>query len=366
MNFNELVIKVNNENLENNDVLNNIILNINITLDNFNDWVEKVFSAEVDKFDMSKLPYLIDGLYKEDDKLRFMLCCMLLESTCDKLEFITNLERYPIFKAKLETMVNTLVTVYDRVDNGIANCMSLILINNDPKLEFLNEEQKSKVEKATIRKLNDILNYLKGGNVNPIVYYDLEIILDFACYMNNQSIRELVLKLDELKDNQSADLYIIKYKLVNNLDLNEIKIKKYCEDDTTIFKLYNIMEEFNVQDKYLSDVSQKKLAMVDMKRWLSYPTELGAEPDMIELLGEFIFNEQKCYAYKFKKNGFSIEGELIGISGGYPIKKVSAKASGYTFSKFEKVSDENWKQQAIELATFISNSWKERANKSNI
>ena len=33
---------------------------------------------------------------------------------------------------------------------------------------------------------------------------------------------------------------------------------------------------------------------------------------------------------------------------------------------FEKVSDENWKQQAIELATFISNSWKERANKSNI
>ena len=153
MNFNELVIKVNNENLENNDVLNNIILNINITLDNFNDWVEKVFSAEVDKFDMSKLPYLIDGLYKEDDKLRFMLCCMLLESTCDKLEFITNLERYPIFKAKLETMVNTLVTVYDRVDNGIANCMSLILINNDPKLEFLNEEQKSKVEKATIRKL---------------------------------------------------------------------------------------------------------------------------------------------------------------------------------------------------------------------
>lgn len=366
MNFNELVIKVNNENLENNDVLNNIILNINITLDNFNDWVEKVFSAEVDKFDMSKLPYLIDGLYKEDDKLRFMLCCMLLESTCDKLEFITNLERYPIFKAKLETMVNTLVTVYDRVDNGIANCMSLILINNDPKLEFLNEEQKSKVEKATIRKLNDILNYLKGGNVNPIVYYDLEIILDFACYMNNQSIRELVLKLDELKDNQSADLYIIKYKLVNNLDLNEIKIKKYCEDDTTIFKLYNIMEEFNVQDKYLSDVSQKKLAMVDMKRWLSYPTELGAEPDMIELLGEFIFNEQKCYAYKFKKNGFSIEGELIGISGGYPINKVSAKASGYTFSKFEKVSDENWKQQAIELATFIANSWKERANKSNI
>ena len=122
------------------------------------------------------------------------------------------------------------------------------------------------------------------------------------------------------------------------------------------------MEEFNVQDKYLSDVSQEKLAIVDMKRWLCYPTELGSEPDMIELLGEFIFNEQKCFAYKFKKEGFSIEGELLGISGGYPINKVSAKASGYTFSKFEKVSDENWQQQAFELATFISNCLKEKMN----
>ena len=42
---------------------------------------------------------------------------------------------------------------------------------------------------------------------------------------------------------------------------------------------------------------------LDMIRWLSYPNELGSEPDMIELLGEFIFNNLKCYAYKFKKDG---------------------------------------------------------------
>lgn len=362
MNFDELIIKVNNENLENNDNLNNIISNINITPDNFNDWFEKVFSSEVDKFDMSKLPYLIDGLYKGENKLKFMLCCMLIESTCNKLKFMTNLERYQIFKAKFDTMLNTLVTVYNKVDNGIANCMSLILINNDPKLEFLNKEQKNIIEKATIRKLNGILNYLKIGNINPSVYYDLEVIIDLACYMNNQNIRELVLKLDELEDNQNADLYIIKYKLINNMDLNENKLKKYREDDTKIFTLYSIMEKLNVQDKYLSGISQEKLAISDMRRWLKYPNELGSDPDMIELLGEFIFDKQKCYAYKFKKNGFPIEGELIGISGGYPINKVSANTSGYTFSKFEKVSNENWQQQAIELATFISNCWKKRAH----
>lgn len=361
MNFDELILKANNENLENNDVLNTIISSIDITTDNFDNWVEKVFSPEVEKFNMSKLPYLIDGLYKEDDKLKFMLCCMLIESTCDKLEFMTNLERYPIFKAKFETILNTLITVYDYVDNGIANCMALILIHNDPRLEYLTEEQKNIVEIATVRKLNDILNYLKNENINPTVYYDLEVIIDLACYMNTQNIRDLIAKLDELADNQSADLYIIKYKLINNMDINECKVKKYSADDTKIFTLYGIMEKLGVQDKYLSEVNQEKLAIADMKRWLSYPTELGSEPDMIELLGEFIFNEQKCFAYKFKKNGFSIEGELIGISGGYPMNKVSANASGYTFSKFEKV-EINWQRQAMELATFIFNYWQERAN----
>ncbi|MDY4997083.1 MAG: hypothetical protein SO108_05240 [Bacilli bacterium] len=361
MNFSELIIKTNSENLKNIDVLNSIISNIDITSDNFNTWIEKVFSDEVEKFDMSKLPYLIDGLYKSDDKLKFMLCCMLIESTCDKLHFMTSLERYPVFKAKFETMLNTLVTVYDRVDNGIANCMSLILINNDPKLELLNEEQKSVVEKATVRKLNDILNYLRSGNVNPFVYYDLEVIIDFACYMNNQNIRDLISKIDDLEDNQSADLFIIKYKLINNMPINENKVRKFRTDNAKLFTLYSIMEKLGVQDKYLNSVSQEELALSDMKRWLSYSTELGSEPDMIELLGEFIFNEQKCFAYKFKKNGFSIEGELIGISGGYPINKVSANASGYTFSKFEKV-ESNWQQQAVELATFISNYWKERVN----
>lgn len=61
MNFNELVMKVNNENLENYDILNNIISNIDITPDNFGVWIEKIFSSEVNKFNMAKLPYLIDG-----------------------------------------------------------------------------------------------------------------------------------------------------------------------------------------------------------------------------------------------------------------------------------------------------------------
>ena len=41
-----------------------------------------------------------------------------------------------------------------------------------------------------------------------------------------------------------------------------------------------------------------------MIRWLKCPTELGGIPDKIELLGEFTYNNTKCFAYKFSKSNF--------------------------------------------------------------
>ena len=48
-------------------------------------------------------------------------------------------------------------TVYDVVDNGIANCMALIIINNDSEFKYFDEESKNIIKNATRRKLNYIL-----------------------------------------------------------------------------------------------------------------------------------------------------------------------------------------------------------------
>lgn len=55
-----------------------------------------------------------------------------------------------------------------------------------------------------------------------------------------------------------------------------------------------------------------------MIKWLKYPTELGTSPDKIELIGEFIFNNTRCFAYKFSKENFKITGDLLGVAGGLP------------------------------------------------
>lgn len=363
MNFLELIEKTNNLDVKNKNEITNIVNSINITEKNFNEWIENIFSesGKIDSFNMSKLPYIVDELYKSNDKLLFMLGCMLLEATCDKLEFITNLEDYPLFKAKFEMLLNTLVRVYELVDNGIANCMALIILNNDAEFTLFNDALTERLTRATIRKLNDIINYIKnnGKTINPMVFEDLEVIIDLACYLKNQEISKLISEIDNLITNNITDIFIIKYSIINNLNIKEDKIARIKNDEENLITLYNVMEKLKANDKYLSDVSQEMIAKSDMIRWLCYPTELGSKPDKIELLGSFIFNNSKCFAFSFSKESFRIKGTLIGVSGGYPIDHISSVTCGYTFSKFDVLS-EDWNTQAIELVSFISDYWKNR------
>ena len=360
MDFSKLIERVNVINPDDKNSIIDIVNNIDINEDNFDQWVDSIFSDKINLFDMGKLPYIIDELYKTNDKLKFMLCCMLLESTCDKLDFITNLEKYPLFVAKFEVLVNTLTTVYEHVDNGIANCVSLIIINNDPKFNYFDDDMKDRIINATKRKLKDILNYLKKQNINSLVYEDLEVIVDMSCYLNDKEISNIIDEIDHLGKNENADIFIMKYKIINNMKISDKKLKMLKQDSERLWLLYSIMEELNINNVYLNDVSQESIAKSNMIKWLKYPTELGGNPDKIELLGEFIYDNTKCFAYKFSKNDFKISGDLLGVSGGFPLDKISSITSGYTFSKFENVSDD-WEKQSNELVEFIVNCWKTRA-----
>ena len=361
MNYNELIESVNNFDVEN-DKMYKIVNNIDIKSENINEWISNVFSEKTQEFDMNKLPYLIDELYRSRENLKFMLSCMLLESTCDRINFITNLEDYPLNQEKFKIIANTLVTIYEHVDNGISNCMALIILKNDPNLVSFDEELKTRLQDSTEKKLTLILNYLKKEKINPVVYNDLEIIVDLACGLKSKKISELIDQIDKTNDNENADIFIIKYKILNNMKVLDEKINTLKKEDEKIYTLYSVLERLNKNETYLKDISQERIAKSEMINWLEYPTELGAVPDKIELLGEFNFNDQKIYAYKFSKENFKISGDLIGISGGYPLDKVSSNASGYTFSDFENV-EENWEEQAKKIAEKIYSHWKSYTKK---
>ncbi|MBO5349354.1 MAG: hypothetical protein J6A89_06010 [Clostridia bacterium] len=363
MNFEKLKEKINNLNCESTEELKNFEENIDITLDDFNNLVEDIFSDKIEELDLNKIPYVIDELYQSNDQIKFMLCCILIEATCFDLPFITNLEDYPLFKEKYETLKNTLVTVYEAVDNCVANCMALIILNNDPTFELLDQEQKEILINATNRKLQDIINYLKNSeNIDNTVYQDLELIIDLASYMNDRKINKQIEELSSLPLDFSCSLFIAKYKLINNISIKSEEIEKLIQDKKEIDRVVSVFEK-NGGNNLLAkmEIKQEEIAKSAMINWLEYPTELGEEPDDIELLGTLDLNGEIVYIYKFKSHIFDDKGYMIGISGGYERDKITSMTTGLTFSKFETLENDFMKQ-GKELVEFINEYWKRVAS----
>ena len=73
MKFLELIEKTNNLDVKNKNEIVNIVNNIEINENNFDEWINNIFSEEekINSFNMSKLPYIIDELYKSNNKLLF-------------------------------------------------------------------------------------------------------------------------------------------------------------------------------------------------------------------------------------------------------------------------------------------------------
>ena len=348
-------------NIENKDEVNKFIENIDINKDNFDDWVNNLFKNENSNLNLEKLPYVIDVLYQSNDKALFMLCCMLIEANCEVLPFITPLENYPLFEAKFIELKHTLVDVYYHVDNGIANCMALIILNNDPELRYFTKEEKDGLVTATIRKLNDIKKYLDSNDdIHESVYDDLELIIDLSSYMNNEEITNLIKELSNYKLNYSVQLFIAKYKIINDLEISNIN--ELIENKDDIQRLVSIFERENKIDLLpLDKITQEDIARSNMIKWLEYPTELGHKPESIELLCKFDVDGATCYAYKFKDSTFRIKDYMIGVSGGYSKGKITAQDTGWTFSNFETVND-NYLEQAQAMVDQIKGYWENRVN----
>lgn len=352
------LIDVNNQ-----EELERFIDNIDINESNYNKWIEDVCSKKIDILDINKLPYIIDKLYVSNEKYQFLFCCMLLEQTYEKIPFITNLENYPINVKKFSIFKYPLMKIYESVDNGIANCMALIILNNDPKLELFEENEKDIICNASIRKLNDIIKYLDDNdNIDISVYNDLEVIIDLSIYLKNKDINNLIEKLTNYELNYECKLFILKYQIINNMEINNSIINNLLSYKDKLNKLVYVLERIGaIKILPLNEINQEEIAKSEMINWLEYPTELGKVPDMIELLGKFDYKGYDCYAYKFKSNDFRIKDYMLGVVGGYEKNKITSINTGWTFSKFELL-EEDYMKQAVELVEFINNLWKERNN----
>ena len=98
---------------------------------------------------------------------------------------------------------------------------------------------------------------------------------------------------------------------------------------------YHLLEQHNMTDRFPAELRDPAyLAKSNMVRWLTYPTELGKEPDEIELLGVTKKKGETFHVFRFKSDSDNLGDDLkgvwlIGWSGN----------DGGTFSNFDKYAD---------------------------
>jgi len=317
--FEVLAYKINNCN--NQTEIDDVINNWDLNQANFNKWVELTYD-NVDKLNVDKIPFLLDGLYRNQNEMKFVFFCIILELTYREIDdYILGFEKYKISKEKYKHLIPTFVEILSRQDSDIVDNILLVMLTYDSHGNLFDLEQRKKVIDGINKEIDTILEYLEEfKKADNGIDYSIGILLDYATYVNDKKTIQKVMDLQKYiyEMNIDATEFLLKFKSANNMGISE--------------------DELRVD------------AINKMCRWLEHPSELGKKPYAIKLTNEFKYlDDAICYILKYKKD---INGKwLLGI----------VSDSG-TFSEMQEYHLETEIKDSKIILQKLIDYWKARAN----
>lgn len=309
-------------------------------------------------------PFIIQYFYEKNSKLEFNIACELLQNHYCDIPYITNLESIPISEEKFLDFLPTLLKIIKENASGIADCMYLILLGHEESYDKITEEQK-KVIMESLYKINIAMDYIEQMENEPTLdlLKSIEIMVDVAkryCNVNILKYVERTLNLDVLEIN----LFAVNTLLYNNVPVLDSYIDELGQKLETCKRFHRMLSRmeklYRFPEKY---ANQEHFVLSDMYCWLTHPAELGEAPSHLEIAGKFEWREETFYICKFQssKEGMKQKGWMVGVSGGYHIlEEPSFPTSGYTFSDFEELDEENAIEQCKKLISKIDQALEEK------
>jgi hypothetical protein len=175
------------------------------------------------------------------------------------------------------------------------------------------------------------------GDAYSDARYRLSSLLNLAGYLLDPKLPPLVREAAKFSDPVIAAAAAIAL-LRQSGDVNKAAIRRAAESHETRRPLFELLSAMDREDLFPKKFATwEAFAASDMARWLIYPTELGREPDQIELgHTEWLDKKRKLamYVWKFRS---AKEPWLAGVSGPYKLSGTPCPAHGpLTFSCFDE------------------------------
>ena len=213
------------------------------------------------------------------------------------------------------------------------------LLHYKGQVNTLANDAKAVLAKYAVSELNRFAEARRDGSFTEEMKGQLEFICDaagcvlFRAPVNPELVR-LIADLFELKDHDISYYALSTLLSVGEKAPDEV-IVALANDLVYADLTYSLLERHNMTHRFPAELcAPAYLAKSHMVSWLVYPTELGREPDEIELLGVTKKKGETFHVFRFKSDSDNLGDDLkgvwlIGWSGN----------DGGTFSNFDKYAD---------------------------
>lgn len=229
-------------------------------------------------------------------------------------------------KAAVERLVEIVTPLKDEYQKGL---VYRGLIHYDREIQKLPTDSKAVFSDYITSEFKRYLN----TPLNDTIINNLEFACDAAKYFMNDSLAALlsdILKFGKNNINYYAVSSLLSTHQAVPADIIEALAKDLVYADGT----YSLLKQHGLTELFPKEFSDPVyLAKSDLVHWLTYPTELGKEPDEIEYLGK-VTKKEDYYLFRYTSDsdnlGDDLKGRwLIGWS----------NDEGGTFSNFDLYSD---------------------------
>ena len=215
------------------------------------------------------------------------------------------------------------------------------LVHYKGPVNRLSKDARRVLVRYAVSELSRYAREQREGTLSTDGYANLEYICDAAGYFMSHASPdpELVKLIADLFSLQDADIsyYALSVLLKVKYEVSDEVISFLAHDLTVADMTYHLLKKkkHGMTDRFPTELRDPAyLAKSDLVHWLTYPTELGKQPDAIELLGVTQKKGETFHIFRFKPDSNNLGDDLkgvwlIGWSGN----------NGGTFSNFDRYAD---------------------------
>ncbi len=154
--------------------------------------------------------------------------------------------------------------------------------------------------------------YLNCGRLTDDCVNNLELMADISRYFAEDTLIALLQKVMEL-GYPNVNYYAVDTLLCLSQSVPSQVVVSLANDLEYADLTYSSLVRYGKQHLFPKECSTPEyLAKSDMVHWLTYPTELGQQPDEIEYIGKitYLFKKEVYYVFKYRSSSDTLEDDL--------------------------------------------------------